>query len=103
MFRGIAGTLFSCVASSTKVHILTQKALRAASRGMDDRERGIGGGGWEAAETHSDDWEYRESQVGMRESCEAVGYMGETPCTTSETALRNKSTFEEPVLSLLAY
>ena len=100
MFRGIAGTLFSCVASSTKVHILTQKALRPASR---DRERGIGGGGWEAAETHSDDWEYRESQVGMRESCEAVGYMGETPCTTSETALRNKSTFEEPVLSLLAY
>ena len=29
----------------------------------------------EAAGTHSDDREYRESQVGMRARCEAVGYM----------------------------
>ena len=75
MWRRIAGTLFTCVTRSTKVHILTQKALRAASRGTDDRERDIGGGGREAAGTHSDDREYRESQVGMRARCEAVGYM----------------------------
>jgi hypothetical protein len=91
MWRGIVGTLLTCVTSSTKVHILTQEALRAASRGTDDRERGIGGGGWEAAERHSDDREYREIQVGMRDSSEAVGYMGKTPCTTSETEVVHSS------------
>ena len=98
MWGGIAGTLFTCVTSRTKVHMLTQQALRAASRGSDDGERDIGGGGWEASGTHSDDREYRESQVGMRDRCEAVGYIGETSCTTSETAPR-----EEQELTLLAY